>query len=148
MKSMSPIVLQCQPSGLIKLDRQYWMKHSPVCNTQCKKSMPSDPIEEAMVVVVVTVVDVATAVVGVEAETPAQDLQPLQASQHPQDIRGPNILISLLEIGQGAPCTSDTGGGHFSAPSRPHARGRTSSRQSLIINETVTSPATHQILHF
>ena len=59
-----------------------------------------------------------------------------------------SILISLLEIGQGAPCTSDTGGGHFSAPSRPHARGRTSSRQSLIINETVTSPATHQILHF
>ena len=59
-----------------------------------------------------------------------------------------SILIFLLEIGPGAPCTSATGKGHISARSQPHARGRTSSRQSLIINETVTSPATHLTLHF
>ena len=104
--------------------------------------MPSDQIEVAMVVVVVTVVDVATAVVGVEAETPAQDLQHLQASQHLQDIRGPSILISLLEIGQDVLCISDTEGVHTFVQNQLLALGRIFSHQDLK-NETWTSSAPH-----
>ena len=79
----------------------------------------------------------------VEAAVEVVRVSPRVPKKAVKNIPELNILISRLATGPGAPCTSNTGGGRTSVPSQPLARGKTCSRQDLIINETVTNPAAH-----
>ena len=87
---------------------------------------------DPVVVKVVATEEAAVVVVGV-VETPmqVQDLHPPQDSQHPQDIKELNTLISLMESGQDASCISDTDEGLTFVQNQRLAHGRTFSRQDL-----------------